>query len=88
MNYASYEYRNISARRGAQFVPTGMPIICKARSLCKRKVLGSNPTVGNFSFVIKPMQMKSTMTYSELIPYFRKRFARKNMAAVPVVYHF
>ena len=28
MNSASYEYRNISARRGAQFVPIGMPIIC------------------------------------------------------------
>ena len=29
-----------------------------------------------------PMQMKSTMTYSELIPCFRNRFARKNMAAI------
>ena len=28
MNSASYEYRNMSARRGAQFVPIGMPIIC------------------------------------------------------------
>ena len=28
MNSASYEYRNKSARRGAQFVPKGMPIIC------------------------------------------------------------
>ena len=28
MNSASYEYRNISARRGAQFVPMGMPIFC------------------------------------------------------------
>ena len=28
MNSASYEYRNMSARRGAQFVPMGMPIIC------------------------------------------------------------
>ena len=28
MNSASYEYRNMSARRGAQFVPLGMPIIC------------------------------------------------------------
>ena len=28
MNYASHEYRNMSARRGAQFVPMGMPIIC------------------------------------------------------------
>ena len=28
MNSTSYEYRNISARRGAQFVPMGMPIIC------------------------------------------------------------
>ena len=27
MNYASYEYRNMSARREAQFVPMGMPII-------------------------------------------------------------
>ena len=27
MNSTSYEYRNISARRGAQFVPMGMPII-------------------------------------------------------------
>ena len=25
MNSASYEYRNMSARRGAQFVPMGMP---------------------------------------------------------------
>ena len=24
MNFASYEYRNMSARRGAQFVPMGM----------------------------------------------------------------
>ena len=29
-----------------------------------------------------PMQMKSTMTYSELISCFRNRFARKNMAVV------
>ena len=28
MNSASYEYRNMSARRGAQFVPMGMPTIC------------------------------------------------------------
>ena len=28
MNSASYEYRNMSARRGAQFAPMGMPIIC------------------------------------------------------------
>ena len=28
MKSASYEYRNMSARRGAQFVPMGMPIIC------------------------------------------------------------
>ena len=28
MNSASYEYRKMSARRGAQFVPMGMPIIC------------------------------------------------------------
>ena len=28
MNSASYEYRNMSARRGAQFVPIGMPTIC------------------------------------------------------------
>ena len=27
MNSASYEYRNMSARRGAQFVPIGMPTI-------------------------------------------------------------
>ena len=26
MNSASYEYRNMSARRGAQFVPMGMPV--------------------------------------------------------------
>ena len=25
MNSASYEHRNMSARRGAQFVPMGMP---------------------------------------------------------------
>ena len=28
MNSALYEYRNMLARRGAQFVPMGMPIIC------------------------------------------------------------
>ena len=28
MNYASYEYRKMSARRGAQFMPIGMPTIC------------------------------------------------------------
>ena len=28
MNYASYEYRNMSARRRAQFVPIGMTTIC------------------------------------------------------------
>ena len=28
MNNASYEYRDMSARRGAQFVPIGMPTIC------------------------------------------------------------
>ena len=28
MNSASYEYRNMSARRGAQFVPIGMSTIC------------------------------------------------------------
>ena len=28
MNSASCEYRNVSARRGAQFVPIGVPIIC------------------------------------------------------------
>ena len=28
MNSASYVYRHMSARRGAQFVPMGMPIIC------------------------------------------------------------
>ena len=28
MNSASYEYRNMLARRGAQFVPIGMPTIC------------------------------------------------------------
>ena len=28
MNSASHEYRNMSARRGAQFVPIGMPTIC------------------------------------------------------------
>ena len=28
MNSASYEYRNMSARRRAQIVPMGMPIIC------------------------------------------------------------
>ena len=42
MNFASYEYeyRKISARRGAQFVPMGMPIIywktfpAKTRKCC------------------------------------------------------
>ena len=28
MKYASYEYRKLSARRGAQFVPIGMPTVC------------------------------------------------------------
>ena len=28
MKSASYEYRNKSARRGAQFVPLGMPTVC------------------------------------------------------------
>ena len=28
MNPASYEYRNMSARRGAPLLPMGMPIIC------------------------------------------------------------
>ena len=28
MKSASYEYRNMSAGRGAQLVPMGMPIIC------------------------------------------------------------
>ena len=28
MKSASYEYRKMSARRGAQIVPIGMPIIC------------------------------------------------------------
>ena len=28
MNFASYEYRNTSARRGAQFVPIGMLTVC------------------------------------------------------------
>ena len=28
MNSASYEHRNMSARRGAQFLPIGMPAIC------------------------------------------------------------
>ena len=28
MKSASYEYRQISARRGAQFMPIGMPTIC------------------------------------------------------------
>ena len=28
MNSASYEYRNMSARRGAQFMPIGISTIC------------------------------------------------------------
>ena len=28
VNSASYEYRKMSARRGAQFVPIGMPTVC------------------------------------------------------------
>ena len=28
MKSASFEYRNMLARRGAQFLPIGMPIIC------------------------------------------------------------
>ena len=37
---------------------------------------------GQEFFICKPMQMKSAVTYSELIPCLGKRFARKNMAAV------
>ena len=55
----------------------------------KQKVSGSNSTVGKNFFILlfavfgpfwssKPMQLKSTMTYTELIPCFRKRFTRKN----------
>ena len=35
MNYVSYEYKNMSARRGAQFVPIGMPIISWKTFLAK-----------------------------------------------------
>ena len=42
MNSASYEFRNISARRGAQFVPIGMPTIClKTFSLKTTKMLSN-----------------------------------------------
>ena len=37
----------------------------------------------------KPMQIKSTVTYSELIPCFRKRFAKKKIwLPFPAVYNF
>ena len=35
-NYDSYEYKNKSARRGAQFVPIGMPTTCWRRQICYR----------------------------------------------------
>ena len=38
MNPASYEYRNMSARRGAQYVPMGMPIICLKTFPAKNKI--------------------------------------------------
>ena len=42
MNSASYEYINISARRGAQFVPFGMPTICWKTFLPKTTKMLSN----------------------------------------------
>ena len=65
-----------------------------ARSLSKQEVPGSNHTVGkNFTFCnsrstrdphnsSEPMRMNSTMTYTKLIPCFRKGSLEKNMAAV------
>ena len=44
-NSASYEYRKMSARRGAQFVPIGMPTICcktfprRPRKCCRLETL-------------------------------------------------
>ena len=35
MNSASYEYRNMSVRRGAQFVPIEMPIINYILNFCE-----------------------------------------------------
>ena len=45
MNSASYEYKNMSARRGAQFVPIGIPTICwktfsrRRRKFCRLETL-------------------------------------------------
>ena len=42
MDSASCEYRNMSARKGAQFVPIGMPTICwKTLSPKTSKVLST-----------------------------------------------
>ena len=38
MKSASYEYRKMSARSGAQFVPIGMPTVC-LKTLFKKKYL-------------------------------------------------
>ena len=74
-------------------VDISLPYSVVARSLSKREVPGSNPTVGNFTFCnsrstrdphssSKPMRMKSTMTYTKLIPCFRKSSLEQNMADV------
>ena len=71
-----------------ELLPTGDTSVV-ARSPRKRKVPGLNPTVSkNFSFCKsrstrapnscrQPLQMQSTMTYTEPIPCFRYRLDRK-----------
>ena len=41
INSASYEYKNMSARRGTQFVPMGMPIICRKNPAKTTKMLST-----------------------------------------------
>ena len=48
---ASYEYRNMSASRGEQFVPMGMPIICWKTFPAKTSKMLSNSTVNFGCFV-------------------------------------
>ena len=58
MNSASYEYTHMSARRGAQFVPTGMPISCwkpfprRPRTFCQLETLPSTIYYTNVAFLL------------------------------------
>ena len=63
INSASYEYRNMSARKGAQFVPIEMPTICrKTFPLKTTKMLSTR----NFSVLM--------MSYLISVLVFRKIF--------------